>query len=130
MPPTYSHRATKRESKDANSADPGATATAQEWGDWALTFLLLPRGAVAALESAHMAEDVLEAVWHDFQLQDQHTGGKAAPCAAWKWSGATVWEPACSRDFLQRYGQVPEPPLPAHQRLGLCYWGQGSLNGT
>lgn len=71
---------------------------------------------------------MLEDVWHDFQHQNQHVGGEAASCAVRRRSTATVLEPACSRDLLQRYSQGPGPPHLLTEWLCLCFCGQGIFN--
>lgn len=71
---------------------------------------------------------MLEDGWHDFQHQNQHVGGEAASCAARKWSAATVLEPTCPRDLLQRYTKVPGPPYLLTGWVCLCCCGQGIFN--
>lgn len=72
---------------------------------------------------------MLEDVWQDFQHKSQHGGGEAASCAAGRWSAATVPEPTCPRDLLQRYARrlgLPSFLLTGWVCLYCC--GQGIFN--
>jgi hypothetical protein len=60
-----------------------------------------------------------EDAWHDFQHQNQHSGGEAASCAARGWSAATVLESTCPGDLLQRY--VRCLGLPPFSLCGCAY---------